>query len=430
MNRYRGLIALIICVGGTTATGNDDGSLRVTGDVVDARTGEAIKHFRLIVGSPYDSIQTSWQGHLVHEYSGGHYEWHVQRAWRKTRLRIEADGYQAGISPILKRPTGQGKMRINFRLKRDLGYRGTAKNPDGDPVADAQVAVNTHSLAVNVHGWKLIFDAHDLGQGAKVISTDADGRFHLPTESDPFLIVIAHPDHGFAVFPKSDLHRGQRDIEIQLQPWCRVEAQCLDHDGDPDADAKYTLSCGWQENETWPQLQHHNSAMTDRNGRFSFTHVAPGRHRLQRWERTTVVKHWRLHAIEGQTIQLEVGGQTRTVEGTLVASHDQLPKNFDFSRLTLDIAPEADWAGVRRPIFFRGSQRVRRGLPVEENGTFVIKDLPPGAYDAFVNLDAGADGGDFHVDLHQKLRVPLVDVHDQSTYDCGNLSLLIRPKND
>lgn len=405
----------------------NDRSMYVYGHVVDAQSGKSIDQFRLIVGSPYNHIHTSWQSHLAFEHTGGQYEWSVSRAWRKTRLRIEAEGYQPGISPVLERKAGTpGKMKINFKLRRDPGISGTVADSRGHAVPGAQVALTTHTLSAMAQGGELSYQ-NGTRLGASIIKTDDQGRFQLPAESDPFLIVVAHRQHGFAVIPKGELARGQRAIDIQLQPWCRIEGTCLDQDGKPDANARYAMWIGWQPNQEWPILYHRNQAMTDETGSFVCAHVAPGRHYLQRWDGDRPTSGWSLEAIAGKTMRLNVGTQTRTIEGRLLTQSRELPPGFDFSALTLIVSPE-DPQRVRPPVIFANGKRVRQGVPITKQGTFVIEGLPPGRYEGFVEIRPGAEASGFRFRLNQKLNVPLVDVADQQTpHDCGDLTILMRP---
>ena len=406
------------------ASGNDR-SLRVTGRVVDADTGMAIDRFRLVVGSPYDHIHTSWQYHLQQEHTGGEYTWQVDRAWQKTRLRIEADDYQPGVSPILQRRNGAGVLNVDFKLRSDPGIVGIVIDSQRRPVAGAQVAINTHSLQLHVRGEKLIYGQQKKLRGRSVVTTDAGGRFKIPSESDPFQIVASHDEHGFAVMPQSELNR-KTLVELQLEPWCRIEADCTRADGQPDRDAMYSLMVGWQKNEAWPNLWLVNSKSTDDDGRYVWTHVAPGWHYLQRWIGNQAQRSWSVHALAGQTIRFSVSQQTRTVLGKVVADEGRLTEGFDFSQWVMNIRPaEGRQIRIEPPVFFANSKRVRHEIMLGDNGEFKIDDLPPGKYDAFVQH---SDGSRFHI--NQKLNVPLTSEDDERPFDCGELTMLTGKPDD
>ncbi len=405
-----------------------EGAIRVRGQVTDADTGELIDKFKLIVGSPYNNIHTTWQGHLVNEHSGGRFQWSVARAWRKTRLRIEAAGYLPGISPVIERRAGApGDLTINFKLRSHPGLTGTVRGADGKPVAGAQVALTTQTFETTVVAGKLRY-ANGTRLGAEIVLTDESGGFKLPGEADPFLIVAADLDHGFAVFPQADLKAGKREIDMQLQPWCRVEGQC-------ESNASYELSVGWQPKPEWPVLQHRSDARTDNQGRFVCSHVAPGSHVLQRWSSRnvglrSVVKSWTLTALAGQTMSIDVQTQSRTVYGKLVTTPNDFVGEFDASKLTLNISPQQSAPPrLANPVFVnaRGGEQVRSGIGVGKSGEFTIENLPPGRYDVMVDSGTDPDLAKLNFSVSGNLTVPLVDKADRRPQDVGQLMMFVRP---
>ena len=90
---------------GQPAPLSEEAPLEVRIQVLDANTGAAIPSLRFLRGTPagnvsgqefrkkYDVEVANWQPHLIAIGKDGEHVWPLSRAWDRTALRIEADGY-------------------------------------------------------------------------------------------------------------------------------------------------------------------------------------------------------------------------------------------------------------------------------------------------------------------------------------------------
>ena len=388
--------------------------ISVRGRVVDAETEQPIESFRVIVGSPYNEIHTTWQGHMVYEHTGGQFQWRTDRAWRRSRLRIEADGYRPSISPTLRQ--GAGYLSMTFRMRKSSGFDGVVLDANGLPVVDAQVAMTTQTYETIVEKGVLSY-ANGTRLGAKIVHTDDQGRFRLSAESDPYLIVAAHRKFGFAVYdPGQRKKSANQTVLIKLQPWCRIEGTCTKENGDPDANAEYSFNVGWQKKPEWPVLGHNYDARTDDQGRFVCRYVAPGQHYLQRRQRTaggaqTIGFNYDLVAVSGKTIRLNVGEQRRTVVGRL-SLRDDGGDRFKWTDVVMMVRLERN----------RNAAKPRAKIPVAADGTFRIEDLTPGKYEIVLGGKQGTQAEGWVLRQPNYLTLPLVD-QDQAKieHDWGDV---------
>ncbi len=415
------LTFVLALLAGITARGFGDDrplpemGIKVAGRVVDADSGEPVQDFQVIVGSPYNDIHTTWQGHLVNDHTNGKFAWRVERAWRRTRLRIQAKGYRPAISPMLRQ--GAGSLSMTFRLRKDDGMAGVVKDSDGNVVPGAQIALTTQTFETIVENGQLRF-ANGQRLGAKIVESDLEGRFSIPAESDPFLIVAADLKTGFAILESSKLGNGsKKNLVIQLQPWCRVEGTTVDANGKPQVHANYEFSTGWQPQPEWPVLNHRNSAKTDKSGKFVCTHVAAGSHYLQRWfvngrGAMSFDTSYSLDAIAGKTMNLNIGKQRRTVTGQLVDVDEKLPGDFE-------------WPNVTASFVSKKNKQRKSSAKILRDGSFRADNLPPGNYKILFSAKPDCAEAEWSVSQVNSVVVPIVDKDDAKTlHDLGDIAIM------
>ena len=143
------------------------------------------------------------------------------RAWDETRFRVEAEGYRPGVSRIVKK--SEGEVKLTFALEADAGISAVVRTPEGAPAAGAQAAWATLSREATGHGATITVSGHAERLGARVVTADAAGRFRLPPESDPGMIIVAHRS-GYAEIKPADLIASG---VVTLRRWCRVEGRVV-----------------------------------------------------------------------------------------------------------------------------------------------------------------------------------------------------------
>ncbi len=205
-------------------------AIQVAGRVIDAETRKPIPHVRVVATSVRgDNLKrghVTWQMHLLKSFENGSIDYRLERGYQQTVVRIDADGYRPFVTPIIEK----GKpLKQDFRLKHD-GIQGVVLTPDGKLAANAQVAMSTWTLELNVEDGRLQYVRDAKKFGREIVETDSAGRFTLPAETDPLTVVVAHAS-GFTqqpIRPEADEEGGAdatkrdavdpRSLRLQLQP--------------------------------------------------------------------------------------------------------------------------------------------------------------------------------------------------------------------
>ena len=120
-----------------------DGEALFEADVIDTNTNEALRNFQVLAGVPFNGVHEDaiavWQPHTIREGVDGKFQWPRRRAYRKFRLRFEADGYKPHLTQWLER--NQATVSETIRLERDPGVRGRVLQPDGQPARGAMLGI-------------------------------------------------------------------------------------------------------------------------------------------------------------------------------------------------------------------------------------------------------------------------------------------------
>ncbi|MBC7819310.1 MAG: M48 family metalloprotease, partial [Planctomycetaceae bacterium] len=397
-------------------------ALRITGRVLDAETGKPIAKCRMVPTNVYrdDSKQITWQTQYLKEFTDERFVYETDRPWDKTKLRIEADGYQ----PATTRAVSKGEVvELDVKLVRKI-LAGVVRLPNGQPAAKAQLALASWTNEISVAANKLSYSGH----GAKlrtVVETDEQGRFVMPAEVDPCVVVVAH-EAGYAEVANAErsLARkspvGQDEAEdkpneegkpkedtavIELQPWGRVEGRVLIGDK-PVVGAKYWV---YQSRADDAHVRTNTNVETDADGRFVVEQLPPGRHGIcQRYADGSDGKssHFisgllvRFDIPAGKKTTLELGGRGRALIGKL-ALPEGFPHKVDWSKVSLRVSLQAprlgrsfgqiggdneqaqSWSNFLQTD--EGKLYGRTNVAIAADGSFRIEGLPAAEYDLAVN---------------------------------------------
>lgn len=390
--------------------------LRISGRAIDAITGKVIENIRMVPASASqnEAGHVTWQSQYLKSFPDGRFLYETDRPWEKTQLRIEADGYQ----PAVTRAVNKGDVvELDVKLQRGI-LGGVVRLPDGKPAVKAQVALATWTNEISITRGSLSYSHH----GAKlrqIVETDDQGRFTLPAEVDPSVLIVAHAE-GYGERPAAERTLARiapvgQDLPgaieetaiIPLEPWGRVEGQVLLGDK-PVTGAKYWVYQGRSDDV---QVQSQHTIVTDVAGRFVVEQIPPGpfgtcQRAVDASDGQTSYALGGLgvkfNVAPGQTTRLELGGSGRALTGML-ALPEGFPHKIDWTRVRLQVSPQAPSFRLRLKghdelskawsQFLNsdeGDSYVRNNIAVAVDGSFQIEGLPPGQYDLRVSVPGEA----------------------------------------
>ena len=104
----------------------------------------------------------------------------------------------------------KGRVTYDFKLTKADPLTGTVLDPDGEPLAGAEVYLATHPLKVKdrkVASFSL--------RNNRMARTDSAGRFEFPPEVELFYLVVLH-DQGYAMITEKEFADSPA---VTIQPW-------------------------------------------------------------------------------------------------------------------------------------------------------------------------------------------------------------------
>ncbi len=359
------------------------GPLVVSGRVIDAITKEPIKQFRVVPGVRSSPTHMNWVPSESFSASDGLYRLRESHGYFAYLVRIEADGYLAGVSRDIK--STEGNVSIDFELKRGKNVVAKVVTPRNLPAAGAKVALGVAGSQINIKNG----DINDASTYASRETADDTGRFHFPPQDKDFQLVITHPS-GYAHVKSSPVW----DLVkiIRLEPWARVEGTFR---VGPSLTANVPISLEVNGRHSSgngvPSIFTGHEVTTGPDGRFVFERVIPGSGRIGRGI-TLMADVGAIDATSsctiaaefpaGKTVHIDLGGTGRAIVGKLQPPEGSKEKvRWNYALVTA--SPDEADTGEAGPYL---------SATVDRNGKFRIDDVPPGSYSLSVRFqqdDAG-----------------------------------------
>jgi hypothetical protein len=378
--------------------------------VVDA-DGNNVGDFRVLQGVGSESITAeyekrtgrkvvNWQPHTVTVGANGEYNWPLERTYSIAYLRVEADGYEPQVAGPIKK--ADGAQLVEFQLKRDAGIVGRVLTPEGQPAAEATVALALAQKDAALEDGRLrgadqpIPDKpSDRWRRPLVVKTDGQGNFELPTECEPAAVLVIH-DSGVL---ETAYEKFQKNPELKLNRWGKIEGRVLWKDK-PGVDDEITLSVHREDYGYPGMIASYAKTRSDREGIFTFERALPGHTQISRPFKpknskdgiTQVIlpsQYTHVTVKSGEPTKLLIGGQGRVVKGKLKGRDSWKDVTFHLHPTAPHIGLPGDdamwkaWSELAKsevgPLLFRSKQ------PVKADGTFEIHDMLPGSYQLFIS---------------------------------------------
>lgn len=297
-------------------------ALVVSGSVIDAKTKQPIKKFRVTPGLRNSdlTIRMNWIPRDSFEASEGKYRIRLRHDYPAHLVRIEAAGYRVAISRDIK--TDEGEINLDFLLEPAEDISANILTATGKPAAKAKIALGVADSQINIKNGEI----HDGSTYATQLNADADGHFSIPSGDEPFQLVITHPA-GFAHLKSVD---GPIPDPIKLTPWARVEGTFrVGKQAAPNVILSMfsTMTQGIHSyGDGIPNIFTDHEVTTGKDGRFVFKRVFPGKGSIGRRimlmvdeGATEVTSSIRVPGefFAGKTTTLNLGDTGRTIIGKL-----------------------------------------------------------------------------------------------------------------
>jgi RNA polymerase sigma factor (sigma-70 family) len=263
------------------------GPVHIAGTVVDDATGEPIPRFRISSVHLAGRIQR-----FLGEGQEGLFEWNLPDALdlflapmghaashpgsfepnsNPNGVQLALEAAAEGYLPASQLAVLQDGATPPFRLR----LRKTEEVDAWVELPNTRAAVGAH---IGLGGEGTTFHRDDQGNfhwqsSQPHATTGPGGRFRINRSGNADRLQIVHPE-GCALHPLPS----EPNTVIRLEPWATVEGDCVSADGAPLTETEVQLF-----SEPPPALgrpagyQFRYQTRTDSQGRFTFTHVPPGR---------------------------------------------------------------------------------------------------------------------------------------------------------
>jgi thiol-disulfide isomerase/thioredoxin len=163
---------------------------------------------------------------------------------------------------------------------------------------------------VGVTGWKIDED-YSYAPDVRA-TTDAGGRFSLPSSSEPGRILVLH-EKGYALLASGDYRSG---APLKLNAWARIEGNYLPG-GKAAAGVQISLISpqAFSDPSKYDRLNFQLNTITDAAGHFVIDHVPSLPLRLEAWATYGPAAFVNVHAQPGQILHVDFGNDGSPVEG-------------------------------------------------------------------------------------------------------------------
>lgn len=376
--------------------------LSISGRVADAESKEPVKAFRIVPGLAWgrEGDSPSWMRYRIKNGKDGAYSHQFSEPYPQYFMRIEAEGYLPAVSRSFS--ADEGKATFDFELKKGSGPEGVVLDPEGKPTEGARVYICSKSSRPYVREGRNTQDRDSVGA-----TTDANGRFCLPPQSEPHSLLVLH-ESGYAEVTQATLAQSP---EIRLVRWARVEGILRIGSG-PGAQERLGMYVERPREDDVPQAYFDYDGTSDADGRFTFERVLPGRARVYRSVRyavrdsgfsSTGSHGLRVELQPGETAHVELGGTGRPIEGQAIlppGEQESIDWNFAIGRLSpksaevpypdnfreMDAEAQQTWykawaeSDAYKDYLKAREQRVTYAFTFGADGSFRCDDVPAGDY--------------------------------------------------
>lgn len=346
-------------------------TLKVRGTVLDAQTGQSINKFTVTNGYDHENGRApQWERYSTRTFTDGQYKMEYMQEVFTYRIRVDAEGYQSGVSHRIRpEEIPENTIICDFKLEKSTPLEGIVLSPNGAPLSGANVVIATYWL--HITNGKI--DSRSSEQN-HAYQTDSSGQFPFTAPIGHYMIVVLS-EQGYAkVMP--DEFMASRTITIStwgcLEGTLRIGAQ-------PGIDKFIVFLPKANREREHPRIHFEYETQTDKNGHFIFPQLPPGEGTVARaipldGHARRYSYHMDIDIKSSQTTHVQIGGTGRSVIGKVIVP-DLIENVFDWQytdsslRISSSIDPPYKFFGVE----------------CDEDGSFRVDDVPAGDYFLLLN---------------------------------------------
>lgn len=373
--------------------------------VVDAETESPITKFRAGIGRSYGNFAATDQFYGnggMKSYADPNGAFIVELDEEEINaIKAEAEDYAPKVEQL---PAPEnGAVQITLRLKPSPALQGVLVNSQGNPVAGATVAITKDGSfggsSLQLRKGRL----SNYNDSAKVVTTDAEGKFKLGSPPESGGIVIGSAESGFA---RASVDEVRNTGRLVLQEFGRIEGT-IRVSGSPSAGQEVMFSLmNLGVSPDWETAR----ASSDTEGNFKFEKVPPGEGQVVRLIKTSpnswMHSHQTAVTIEpGKTAHVSFGDEGAVIKGQVRMEvppgegeeinfsgslYTKMPEfNHNFS------SPEEAKAFYQSDAWKAQMKQVKNyGVAVSADGSFSLDSIPPGEYTLSVTANKPKAGQD------------------------------------
>jgi len=341
-------------------------TLKVRGTVLDAQTGQPINKFTVTNGFDHeDGRAPQWEKYSTRTFTDGQYEMEYMQEIFTYRIRVDAEGYQPGLSRRI-RPDEISESHIvcDFKLVKASLIKGVVLSPEGTPLPGAEVVIATDWLRFLNNK----IDSRSAGKH-RVLRTDTNGEFHLdPPVGSYVMIVLSRQGYAWTT---PDEFTSSRTITVS--PWGRIEG-ALRIGAKPGVNQLIAFLPKSVRQPDQPNIDFTYEVQTNKDGRFDFPRVMPGEGTIARATPIDDIArrfnyHLGVDVRSGESTRVQIGGTGRPVIGRIVIP-DMIWNLFDWQYV---------YGALRISSLVNPPYKIL-GVDFDKNGSFRIDDVPTGEY--------------------------------------------------
>ncbi|HEX7652543.1 MAG TPA: hypothetical protein VF607_03485, partial [Verrucomicrobiae bacterium] len=292
-------------------------------------------------------------------------------------------------------PGPDGSIELKIALSNSPSLQGVVLTPDGQPAPGVSLALVKPGGMSDIQVENNRLNSYRSG---KVTTSDAEGKFSVPSTLDPEGQIAALGAAGFAEVPVTEVRDSQK---IVLQPFGQLEVT-LKVGGQPAAGKELLVTYN---NLGLQSDFNQNRQTTDEQGKITYQRLLPGTVEVVRLIKTSPSSWMHSDATEvtitsGQTTQITLGGNGASVVGHLhFASTNTEPVDYQGNMHLNQELPQFNSAEESQAFFQspagRAWQRQQKyyALEVHPDRSFSADNLAPGTYSLNASVSpAGLNG--------------------------------------